>query len=81
MRTPLINGAAFGQNDSEFSLFNTDRQLAALQIAATMTGRLREKKTLLYFASGLRLNGVNNQAQQHATTNAAVRAGVSVLAD
>ena len=32
-------GAAFGQDDSEFNIFNTDRQLAALQTAATMLGR------------------------------------------
>ena len=70
-------GAAFGQNDSEFNIFFTDRQLAALQTAASMLGRLNEKKSLIYFASGLRLNGVNNQAQLHATINAAVRAGVS----
>jgi VWFA-related protein len=70
-------GAAFGQDDSEFNLFNTDRQLAALQTAAKMLGRLSEKKSLLYFASGLRLNGVDNQAQLRATLNAAIRAGVS----
>ncbi len=70
-------GAAFGQNDGEFNLFTTDRQLAALQTAAAMLGRLGEKKTLLYFSSGLRLNGVDNQAQLFATVNAAVRAGVA----
>jgi len=70
-------GAAFGQNDAEFSIFFTVRQLAALQTAATMLGRLNEKKSLIYFASGLRLNGTNNQAQLNATINAAVRAGVS----
>jgi VWFA-related protein len=70
-------GAAFGQNDSEFNVFFTDRQLAALQTAATMLGRLQEKKSLVYFASGLRLNGTNNQAQLHATINAAIRSGVS----
>ena len=31
---------AFGQDDSEFNLFTTDRQLAALQTAATMLGHL-----------------------------------------
>jgi VWFA-related protein len=71
------NGAAFGQDDTEFNIFNTDRQLSALQTAARMLGSLNEKKALLYFASGLRLNGVDNQAQLHATINAAVRAGVS----
>ena len=71
-------GAAFGQDDSEFNIFNTDRQLAALQTAAQMLGRLNEKKFLIYFASGLRLNGLDNQAQLHATVNAAIRAGVSL---
>ncbi|HVO97033.1 MAG TPA: VWA domain-containing protein [Bryobacteraceae bacterium] len=71
------SGAAFGQDDSEFNIFNTDRQLSALQTAAKMLGHLNEKKALLYFASGLSLNGLDNQAQLHATVNAAIRAGVS----
>ncbi len=70
-------GAAFGQDDSEFNIFNTNRQLSALQTAAKMLGQLSEKKSVLYFASGLHLNGVDNQAQLHATVNAAIRAGVS----
>ena len=70
-------GAAFGQDDTEFNIFNSDRQLSALQTAATMLGSLNQKKALVYFASGLRLNGLNNQAQMHATVNAAIRAGVS----
>ncbi len=70
-------GAAFGQDDSEFNVFNTDRQLSALQTAARMLGQLNEKKSLIYFASGLRLNGINNQAQLHATVDAAIKAGVS----
>lgn len=70
-------GAAFGQDDSEFNIFNTDRQLSALQTAANMLGQLTEKKSLIYFAGGLRLNGLNNQAQLHATINAAIRSGVS----
>lgn len=71
-------GAAFGQDDSEFNIFNTNRQLSALQTAVTMLGQLSEKKALLYFASGLRLNGLDNQAQLQATTNAAIRAGVQI---
>src|SRR5438552_8548134 len=70
-------GAAFGQDDSEFNIFNTDGQLAALETAAKMLGQLSEKKSLVYFASGLRLNGADNQAQLHATIDAAIRAGVS----
>jgi VWFA-related protein len=70
-------GAAFGQDDAEFNVFNTDRQLSALQTAAKMLGRVNEKKSLIYFAGGLRLNGINNQAQLHATVDAAIKAGVS----
>ncbi len=69
-------GSAFGQDDSEFNVFNTDRQLSALETAARSLGRVNEKKALLYFASGLRLNGIDNQAQLHATVDAAVKAGV-----
>jgi len=70
-------GSAFGQDDSEFNIFNTDRQLAALQTAAKMLGQLSEKKLLIYFASGLSLHGLDNQAQLHATIDSAIRAGVS----
>jgi VWFA-related protein len=71
-------GAAFGQDDSEFNVFNTDRQLSALQTAASMLGHVNEKKSLIYFASGLRLNGIDNQAQMHATADAAIKAGVAI---
>ena len=70
-------GSAFGEDDSEFNIFNTDRQLASLQTAVKMLGSLNEKKVLVYFASGLILNGVDNQAQMQATTNAAIRANVA----
>ena len=70
-------GAAFGQDDSEFNTFNNDRQLSALQTAAHLLGQLSEKKSLIYFASGLRLNGLDNQAQLHATIDEAIRSGVS----
>ena len=39
---------------------------------------LPEQKTLLYFASGMRLNGTDNQAQLRATVNAAIRANVTL---
>jgi VWFA-related protein len=72
-------GSAFGQDDGEFNLFNTDRQLAALQTAVKMLGNLNESKALVYFASGIRLNGVDNQAQMRATVNSAIRANVKLF--
>jgi VWFA-related protein len=71
-------GGAFGDNDDAFNLFATDRQLAALQTAVTDLGPLPELKTLVYFGSGLRLNGIDNQAQLRATINAAVRSNVTL---
>jgi VWFA-related protein len=67
---------AFGQDAGEFNLFNTDRQLAALQTAVNMLKPITEAKSLIYFASGLNLNGTDNQAQLRATENAAIRANV-----
>jgi VWFA-related protein len=71
-------GSAFGQDDAEFNIFNTDRQLSALQTAVAMLRPLPEQKTLIYFSSGLRLNGSDNQAQLRATVNAAIRSNVTL---
>jgi len=70
-------GAAFTQDDSEFNIFNTDRKLAALESAVKMLGGLPEKKALVYFASGMSMSGIDNQAQLRATVNAAIRSNVA----
>jgi len=75
----LEEGTSFGQDDAEFAILNTDRQLSALQTAVGMLRPLPDQKSLVYFASGLRLNGVDNQAQLRATTNAALRANVAIF--
>jgi VWFA-related protein len=82
--TALINGEDiddpnfdFGQSGGEFNIFNTDRKLAALQTTVNMLSVLNEKKSLIYFASGMNVNGVDNQAQFRATLNAARRASVA----
>ena len=71
-------GAAFGQDSGEFNIFTTDRQLAALQTAVETLGHLNEKKVMVYFSSGLNLNGLDNQAQLKATEDAALKAGVAL---
>jgi VWFA-related protein len=68
--------SAFGQDMGEFNIFNTDRQLAALQTAVNMLKVIHEEKSLIYFASGINLTGTDNLAQLRATTNAATRANV-----
>jgi len=78
VRDQVDQSSAFGQGDAEFNIFNTDRQLAALQTAVTMLRPFPEQKALIYFGSGLRLNGTDNTAQLRATTNAAVRSNVTI---
>src|SRR6185295_14329050 len=68
----------FGQADGEFALFNTDRQLAALQNAVKLLGVLNEKKALIDFTTQVNLNGADNQSQLRATLNAARRANVAI---
>ena len=75
--TDTDTGAAFTADDSEFNIFNTDRQLSALETAARMLGTLPEKKALVFFSSGLQRNGTDNQAQMTATVNAAIKANVA----
>jgi VWFA-related protein len=79
IRDPETEGTEFGQNDMEFNVFSTDRQLSALQTAVTMLRPFPEQKSLIYFASNLRLNGTDNNAQLRATTNAAIRANVQLF--
>jgi VWFA-related protein len=71
------SGAAFGQDDGEFNVFNTNRQLAALQNAVEMLAHLSEKKSFIYFAGGIRMSGTANLSQLRATIDSAIRAGVS----
>jgi VWFA-related protein len=78
-RDPEDGSSAFGQNDAEFNVFNTDRQLAALQTAVTMLRPLPEQKSLVLFTGNLRLNGTDNNAQLRATANAAIRANVQIF--
>ena len=69
---------AFGQNDVEFNLFDTNRQLSALQTAVTMLAERARRTTLIYFGSGLAINGSANRAQFRATASAAVLANVTI---
>jgi VWFA-related protein len=72
------DSGGFTQDDTEFNIFNTDRQLAAIEDAVKMLAAYPEKKAMLYFSSGIPKNGIDNQSQLRATTNAAVRANVAI---
>jgi len=71
------DSGTFSADDSEFTLFNTDRKLSALEDAAKKLGAYPEKKALVYFSSGINATGIENQSQLKSTVNAAVRANVA----
>ena len=71
-------GQAFTADDTEYNIFNTDRRLEALRSIADRLAGVDQKKSLIYFSSGMDRTGIENQAQLRAATNAAVRANLAI---
>jgi VWFA-related protein len=71
-------GQSFTADDTEFNIFNTDRRLEALRSVADKLAHVDEKKSLIYFSSGMDRTGIENQSQLRAATNAAVRANLAI---
>ena len=74
------NGDAFTPDDSEFNIFNTDRRLDALQTLADELAGIEQKKSVIYFSSGMSQQGTDNQVQLRRTVDRANRANVSLYA-
>jgi VWFA-related protein len=73
-------GEAFTPDDSEFNTFNTDRRLQALQQLSESLARIEQKKSIIYFSSGMNGTGLENRAQLRNTINGAVSSNVSIYA-
>jgi VWFA-related protein len=74
------NGNAFTADDTEFNIFNTDRRLDALQTLADQLAGIEQKKSVIYFSSGMSQQGTDNQVQLRRTVDRANRANVSIYA-
>lgn len=74
---PETANAELAADEAEFSVFNTDRRLGALEDLVDQLAKIPEKKAVIYFAAGVSKTGVENQSQLQATVNAAVKANVS----
>jgi len=72
------NSQAFTADDTEYNIFNTDRRLAAIRSLATDLGKVQEKKSVIYFSSGMSKTGIENQSQLRAAINEAVRGNLSL---
>ena len=61
------NGAAFTPDDTEFNIFNTDRRLDALQSLSDTLAPIEQKKSVVYFSSGMSQSGNDNQVELRRT--------------
>jgi VWFA-related protein len=75
--TPEDSGS-FVADDTDYNIFNTDLRLQALATIAKNLAGIDQKKSILYFSSGMTKTGVENQAQLRAAINAAVKSNVSI---
>jgi VWFA-related protein len=71
-------GQPFTADDTEYNIFNTDRRLEALRSVAEKLSNMQQKKSLIYFSSGMDRTGIENQSELRAATNAAVRANLAI---
>ncbi|HEY6253522.1 MAG TPA: VWA domain-containing protein [Candidatus Angelobacter sp.] len=72
------NGDAYTPDQSEYNQFNTDRKLQALQSVCQVLSRFNQKKSMIYFSSGMTQTGIENEAALRAAINTAVRANVAI---
>ena len=71
-------GQPFTVDDTEYNIFNTDRRLEALRSVAEKLSHVQQKKSLIYFSSGMDRTGIENQSELRAAVNAAVRSNMAI---
>jgi len=71
-------GQSFTADDTEYNIFNTDRRLEALRSVAEKLSHVQQKKSLIYFSSGMDRTGIENQSELRAAVNAAVRSNLAI---
>jgi VWFA-related protein len=71
-------GQPFTADDTEYNIFNTDRRLEALRSVAEKLSRVQQKKSLIYFSSGMDRTGIENQSELRAAVNAAIRSNMAI---
>ena len=71
-------GDAYTPDETEYNQFNTDRKLQALQSVCQVLSKFNQKKSMIYFSSGMTQTGIENEAALRAAINTAVRANVAI---
>ena len=75
---PDTSDDVFVPDDVQFNIFNTDRRLQAFETLAKMYREFPERKSLVYFCSGLQTTGVENNAQIRSAVDNANRSNMSI---
>jgi len=68
----------FVADETEFNIFNTDRRLAAIEQLSDALAPIQQKKSIVYFSSGMTQRGEDNQVQLRVAIDRAVKANVSI---
>jgi len=71
---------AFVADDTEFNMFNTDRRLQALRSMIDALAGVQQKKSLVYFSSGMSQTGMDNRVAMRTVVDRAVRTNLSIYA-
>src|SRR5947209_9294142 len=72
------NGNAYTPDETEYNQFNTDRKLEALESLCQVLSKFNQKKSVIYFSSGMTQTGVENQSALRAAINTAIKANVAI---
>ena len=72
------SGDAYTPDETEYNQFNTDRKLQAIQSICQVLAKFNQKKSVIYFSSGMTQTGIENEAALRAAVNTAVKANVAI---
>ena len=75
---PDTSEDSFVPDDVQFNVFNTDRRLSAIETVAKAYREFPERKSLIYFSSGMKTTGIENQSQIRSTVDVANQSNMSI---
>jgi len=75
---PSTSEDVFVPDDVQFNVFNTDRRLSAVETLAKTYREYPERKSLVYFSSGMTTTGIENQSQIRSTVDTANQSNMSI---
>jgi VWFA-related protein len=74
------NGASFTPDETELNIFGIDRRLEALRAIVDALSGIEQRKSIVYFSSGMSQSGLDNRVQLRTVIDRAVRANVAIYA-